>query len=47
MAAPALEIIRDPARAATLLQPARLRIVERCAEPSSASAIGRELGLPR
>ncbi len=47
MAAAALEIVRDAERAATLLDPARLRVVEQCAEPNSASAIGRALGLPR
>ncbi|MGH9671702.1 MAG: helix-turn-helix domain-containing protein [Bryobacteraceae bacterium] len=47
MAAAALEIIREPGRAAALLQPARITILDLCREPNSASGIGREIGLPR
>ena len=43
----ALEIIRDPDKAATLLSPARLQLLERLEEPTSASGLSRQLGIPR
>ena len=43
----ALDIVSDPARAATLLQPLRLRLVEQLAEPDSAAGLARKLGWPR
>jgi DNA-binding transcriptional ArsR family regulator len=43
----ALEIIRDPNKAATLLSPARMQLLERLADPDSASGLSRQLGIPR
>jgi len=45
--APALKVIHDPRRAAALLDPLRLRLLERLAEPNSASGLARRLRLPR
>lgn len=46
-ALPQLEIVRDPARAAAMMQPVRLRILHELRDPQSASSIGRHLDLPR
>lgn len=46
-ALPKLEIVRDPARAAAMMQPVRLRILHELREPQSASSIGRQIDLPR
>jgi DNA-binding transcriptional ArsR family regulator len=43
----ALDIIRHPDRATALLQPGRQDIVERLAEPDSASGLARRLNIPR
>ena len=43
----AVEVIEQAKRAAALLDPTRLRLVERLAEPDSASGLARALGLPR
>lgn len=43
----ALEILDSPARAATLLDEIRLRIVGELTQPDSAAGIARRLGLPR
>ncbi|MEZ5403832.1 MAG: winged helix-turn-helix domain-containing protein [Bryobacteraceae bacterium] len=43
----ALQILRDPAAAAALLKPDRLRILSLLAEPDSASGVARRLGMPR
>ncbi|MCI0401921.1 MAG: helix-turn-helix domain-containing protein [Acidobacteria bacterium] len=45
--APALSVIHDPRRAATLLDPLRLRLLEQLSEPNSASGLARQLRLPR
>jgi len=45
--APALSVIHDPRRAAVLLDPLRLKLLERLAEPNSASGLARRLRLPR
>ena len=42
-----IEVIAEAPRAAALLDPTRLRLVERLAEPDSASGLARKLGLPR
>lgn len=42
-----IECIRDPGRAAIVLDPLRLEILGRSREPRSASDIAGELGLPR
>lgn len=45
---PAVQIVRDPAKAAVFLQPARLRMLEHLAgEPNSGSGLARLLDLPR
>lgn len=44
---PAVRILRDPERAAALLQPVRLRMLERLREPASATMLARALGLTR
>jgi DNA-binding transcriptional ArsR family regulator len=44
---PALHIVRDPGKAAALLQPSRLSVLEHLGEPDSASGVSRKLGLPR
>lgn len=43
----ALAVIADSAPAASLLEPTRLRLLERLREPGSASEVARSLGLPR
>ena len=43
----ALDFVHDPAQAAILMDPLRLRILERLAEPESASGLARQFGLPR
>lgn len=43
----ALEVVQDTERAQALLHRARLELLEHLAEPSSAAALGRRLGLPR
>lgn len=45
--APALSVIHDPRRAAALLDPLRLKLLERLSEPNSASGLARQLRLPR
>jgi len=42
-----VEVIEEPERAQALLHPARLRLLENLAEPSSAAGLARRLGLPR
>ncbi len=45
---PAVQIVRDPAKAAVFLQPARLRMLEHlAAEPNSGSGLARLMDLPR
>lgn len=44
---PSVEWVREPERAAILLTPLRLEILEKAREPRSASDIAGELGLPR
>jgi len=43
----ALDVIAEPARAAALLHPLRLEILEELREPDSASGLARRLHLPR
>jgi len=43
----ALQIVQDPEKAAVLLQPGRLDLLVRLAEPDSASGLARQLGIPR
>ena len=43
----AMAVVRDSAQAATLLDPMRVALLERLAEPGSASSLARDLGLPR
>lgn len=43
----AVQIVKDSSRAAALLDPLRLRIVEALRQPDSASGIARRLRLPR
>lgn len=45
--AAAVDLIQDPARAAALLHPMRLRLLESLEEPDSASGLARRLRLPR
>jgi DNA-binding transcriptional ArsR family regulator len=42
-----IEVVRDPAQAALLMQPGRLRVLEELSEPDSASGVARRLELPR
>jgi len=42
-----LQVIRNPQAAATVLDPARLAILDRLQEPTSAAAVAREMGIPR
>lgn len=42
-----LSMVQNPAQAAVLLDPLRLKMLERLAEPDSASGLARQLGLPR
>jgi len=46
-AAPALELISDPAQAEAALHPMRRRILELLREPDSASGVARRLDVPR
>ncbi len=43
----AVECVREPSRAAALLHPLRLRVLEALREPASAAALARALDLPR
>ena len=43
----ALQIIQSPDKAAVLLQPGRLDLLERLSEPDSAAGLARRLGIPR
>jgi DNA-binding transcriptional ArsR family regulator len=43
----ALQIVQDPEKAAVLLQPGRLDLLVRLAEPDSAAGLARQLGIPR
>lgn len=43
----ALDVVSDLERAAVLLDPTRLRLVERLAKPDSAAGLARKLALPR
>jgi DNA-binding transcriptional ArsR family regulator len=47
MAKAAMAVVRDTARAAHLMDPTRAALLERLAEPGSASSLARDLGLPR
>ncbi len=42
-----LEVLREPGRAAALLDPGRLRVLEQLREPDSAAGVARRLELPR
>src|SRR5271166_2479134 len=42
-----IEVLRDPAQAAALLQPGRSRVLEQLSDPDSASGVARRIGLPR
>lgn len=42
-----MELVDESVRAATLLNPIRLRVLDALREPGSASTVGRLLGLPR
>ena len=42
-----LEMVREPQRAAALLHPQRLRLLEAFVQPDSAAGVARRLGLPR
>lgn len=43
----ALQIVQSPDKAAVLLQPGRLDLLERLSEPDSAAGLARRLGIPR
>jgi len=43
----ALQIVQNPEKAAVLLQPGRLDLLVRLAEPDSAAGLARRLGIPR
>ena len=43
----AIEVVRDTERAAVLLDPLRLSILEQLEQPDSAAGLARRLGLPR
>jgi predicted ArsR family transcriptional regulator len=47
MPAPSLDIIDDPTRARTALQPIRLRLLDLLAQPQSAPQLARTIGMPR
>lgn len=47
MATPALHVLRDPEQSSALLQPVRLRLLERLKEPASAASLAKVVGLPR
>jgi DNA-binding transcriptional ArsR family regulator len=42
-----LAVVREPERAAHLVDPMRVALLERLSEPASASSLSRELGVPR
>jgi len=42
-----LQIVQSPEKAGVLLQPGRLRLLERLTEPDSAAGLARRLGIPR
>jgi DNA-binding transcriptional ArsR family regulator len=42
-----LQIVQNPEKAAVLLQPGRLQLLERLAEPDSAAGLARHMGIPR
>jgi len=42
-----LAVVRDSTQAASLLDPMRVTLLERLAEPGSSSSLARDLGLPR
>jgi DNA-binding transcriptional ArsR family regulator len=46
-AAPALDLVHDVERAATILHPVRLRLLEELTEPDSAAGLARRLKIPR
>jgi DNA-binding transcriptional ArsR family regulator len=43
----ALEVIEDPERASSVLDPTRRRLLDALAEPDSATGLARRFGLPR
>src|SRR5271165_5200603 len=43
----ALQIVQNPEKAAVLLQPGRLDLLVRLAEPDSAAGLARRMGMPR
>ena len=43
----AVNVVRDPAQAAALVDPARIALLELLSEPDSASGLARKLKLPR
>ena len=47
MPAAAMQVIQDPATAALLLDPARLRLLSELESPDSAAGLARRVGLPR
>jgi len=47
MPAPKLDLLDDPAAAATLMDPTRLRLARALATPDSAAGVARKLGMPR
>jgi DNA-binding transcriptional ArsR family regulator len=47
MARSSMAVVRDTSRAVHLMDPMRLELLERLAEPGSASSLARDLGLPR
>lgn len=42
-----MAVVRDAAQAASLMDPKRVALLERLAEPGSASSLARDLGIPR
>ena len=47
MSPTALEVIEDPGKAASVLNPVRLRLLKELVEPDSAAGLARRLKLPR
>lgn len=47
MAKHSMAVVRETSRAAHLLDPMRVSLLERLAEPGSASSLSRDLGVPR
>lgn len=47
MAATAIQLVKGPTQAAALLDPLRLKLLERLAAPGSASSLARDMSLPR